>query len=304
MTFVDFGTAAPCNFAGFYHHVIERSTINILAFLHIACNGLQGALCYPYSRHVVGELEDIRYALPELVARTAQKYPDVIRGIKARCSIDATGNNGLAAMRLAQQVSTDLELPLAVHIGAPPLAVCGILPLMGTGDILTHSFRGPNSGLVNSKAGILAEAREARERGVLFDIGHGRGSFCSVTARKLIERGFLSDTVSSDIHAFSRHSVGNLAQTIQKLIALGMPLERVIAAATCAPARTLGMERSLGKLSEGCPANVNVLSENTQSRVYRDTNGVAFEGQQGFEIHMTLKEGKVLFGKDSRKGSV
>lgn len=294
-TFVDFGTAGPGNFSGFFHHVIRPSRVRILAFLHIAFNGVNGAICYRYARRSMGELKDIRAAVVELAIDVGKKYPDIIRGVKVRTSLEASENNDLSATELAKQAADALGLPVAIHIGNPPPTVREVLPLLERDDILTHAFRGSTNSLLDDKGKVLKEAKEARERGVLFDIGHGSKSFSAIAASRIMEEGLFPEIISSDIHLYSINGPAHdLAITMRKFMALGMSLERVVKAVTKTPASALGLGSSLGRLCVGGPADITVIRRETKQETFTDTNGVEFHGTEGFRIQMTLKDGVSL----------
>ena len=138
------------------------------------------------------------------------------------------------AVGLALEAARALALPLMVHVIDMGMPLPELLAQMRAGDVVTHCFHGNDGGLLDGHGKVWAEAREARERGVLFDVGHGSGSFTWRVARAALEQGFPPDTISSDIHAYNHAGpVHDLPCTLSKLLHLGMPLPEVIAAATC-----------------------------------------------------------------------
>ena len=295
-TFVDFGTAGPGNFPGFLEHVIYRSKSRILAFLHIAYTGLSGAIFEPKWLRIVGELEDIRRALIGPAIEVAQRYPKVIRGIKVRASIEATGSNGIHALMLAKQASEVLGIPLAVHMGEPPLTSKEILPYLDEGDILTHSFRGLPNSLLDRRGKIISEALEARERGVVFDVGHGQSSFSFRVAAQLIEQGFLPDIISSDVHAYNINGpVYDLPTTMSKFLALGLDVEYVIRATTYMPAKVLSLENELGSLQVGRVADVTVLKLEEGNFPFYDAYEEQLSSRYRFVPVMTFRAGQLLW---------
>lgn len=295
-TFVDFGTAGPGNFEGFLKHVICRSKVRIFAFLHIAYTGLSGAIFEPRWLRIVGELEDLRRALIGPVIEKAERYPEFIRGIKVRVSVEATGSNGVQALLLAKRTSEALGLPLAVHIGEPPPTCKEILPHLSKGDILTHSFRGPPNSLLDRRGRIIPEALEARERGVIFDVGHGQSSFSFQVAAQLIEHEFLPDIISSDVHAYNINGpVYNLPTTMSKFLAIGLDTDYIIRATTYMPAKAIGLENEIGSLQVGHEADITVVKLEEGNFTFHDVYGEKLRSRRRFAPVMTFKAGQLLW---------
>jgi dihydroorotase len=296
-TFVDFGTAGPSSFVGFVEHVIKRSRVRVLAYLHIAYNGLEGAVFDPDNLRILGELEDLRRAAVAPAIQVGRRFSEIIRGIKVRASVEATGAHGVHAVFLARQVAEVLGKPLAVHIGQPPPTVQEVLPLLRPGDVLTHMCRGPINSLLDVHGQVIEEAKAARLRGVLFDVGHGQGSFSFEIAKALLAQGFPPDIISTDIHAYNINGpVYDLPTTMSKFLALGVDLPKIIKATTWTPAVALGLSRSLGSLQEGYEADIAVLRIEQGTFYFRDTCGQQLEAPQRLVPVMTFKGGDLLWG--------
>ena len=196
-TCVDTGSAGPGNFAGFRQHVIEPSAVRILAYLHVSHAGIFG-----FSREVhVGEGEDVRLMDP--VGRRSGRSSELryIIGIKVRVGRHASGDQGITPLEYALQTAEEAGLPLMAHIDEPPPSYEDVIARLRPGDVLTHAFRPFPNAPCTVQGTIKPAVLRARERGVLFDIGHGMGSFAFKTARAMLANGFLPDTISSDIHA-------------------------------------------------------------------------------------------------------
>ena len=253
-TVVDAGSSGANTFPGFRRWVIEPSRGRILAYLNISLTGQID----PF----LGELHDLRFADPERAAAVALANPDLIVGFKVRVSEMLAGRNGLAGLDLALQAGKATNLPVMVHIGGTSFDIEEVLARLRPGDIVTHAYTGWQPGAIVSDAGRLVPgAREARERGVRFDVGHGAGSFTWPVAEAALADGFRPDTISSDLHRFNIATpVHDLATTLSKFLLLGLSLDEVIAMATTAPAAALGPAgRSLGTLAVGAEADVTVL---------------------------------------------
>jgi dihydroorotase len=256
VTAVDTGSAGPGNFAGFRKHVIEPAQARILAFLHISHAGIFGFS----NRIMVGEGENLSLMDPVTAAEVALANPDIIVGIKVRLGLHASGIHGAAPLGIALQVAEETMLPLMVHIDEPPPTYAEVVSRLRPGDILTHCFRPFPNAPVDVNGRIKAEVWEARRRGVIFDIGHGMGSFAYKTARAALADGFAPDCISSDVHQLCINGPAyDQVTTLSKFLAIGMSLPEVIAASTIAPARAL-RRPELGALTPGGPGDASILS--------------------------------------------
>jgi dihydroorotase len=255
-TAVDAGSAGAQTFPGFRSYIIERAQTRIFAFLNVAVQGMISSL--------VGELEDLRWASPEQAVARAREHRDVIVGVKVRLGYQMAGDDPEPALRLARQASEELGLPLMVHIVDMRRPIGWLLGQLGAGDIVTHCFHGGEGGILGGEGGIPGAGgrldpavRRARRRGVLFDIGHGVGSFAYRVARAALGQDFAPDTVSSDLHA---HNIGgpvfDQATTLSKLLHCGMGLTEVVRAATCAPAAAIARDAAIGSLAPGRAADI------------------------------------------------
>lgn len=275
-TVVDTGSAGPGNFAGFRQHVIEKSQVRILALLNVSFAGIYGY----GSESEVGESEEIRLLSPVRSVEVIEANRDVIAGVKVRVGKYASGNSGLAPLDMALEVANETCLPLMAHIDFPPPSYEEVVSRLRRGDILTHAFRPFPNAPVNSRGAIRAAVREARERGVLFDIGHGQGSFAFKTARAMLAEGFQPDTISSDIHAGSIDGpVFDQTTTLSKFLCLGMSLTEVITASTLNAASAL-RRPELGSLKPGSTGDATILTLEEGSFDYIDCMNEVMRGDQ------------------------
>lgn len=266
-TAVDAGSAGAQTFPGLRRYVIERARTRVLAYLHVAVQGMISAL--------VGELEDRRWASPALTVACANEHRDVVVGVKVRLGYQMVGQDPEAALVAARKAADRLELPLMVHVIDLPRPLAWLLPHLGEGDVVTHCFHGSEGGsILDDRGSVLQGAFAARERGVLFDIGHGVGSFTFRVAKAALGQGFPPDTISSDIHAYNVDGpVFDQVTTLSKLLRLGMDLPSVIEATTVAPARALRREDTLGSLAVGREADITVLEQARGERNLVDAHG-------------------------------
>ena len=286
-TSVDTGSAGPGNFAGFRRHVIERAEARILAYLHVSFAGI-----YAYAANVmVGESEDMRMMAPRDAVAVAEANRDVGVGIKVRVGRLASGHQGTAPLDIALQVAEETGLPLMAHIDHPPPSYEEVLAMLRPGDVLTHAFRPFPNSPATAQGAVKPAVREARARGVLFDIGHGKGSFAFKTARAMLAGGFLPDTISSDVHQLCINGPAfDQVTTMSKMLCLGMSLNEVVAASTVNAAVAL-RRTEYGSLKVGSLGDATVLAVREGEFDYVDVLGEHMTGRQRITA-----EGVVLRG--------
>lgn len=287
-TAIDTGSAGPGNFLGFRKHVIEPSQVRILAYLHVSFAGI-----YAFGKNVmVGESEEMRLMAPIDAAEVADANRDVVVGIKVRVGRHASGTSGIAPLHMGLQVADAVNMPLMAHIDHPPPNYEDVLDLLRPGDVLTHCFRPFPNAPVDGRGKIKEAVHRARERGVVFDIGHGKGSFAFKTARLMLEQGFEPDVISSDVHTLCIEGPAfDQVTTLSKFLCLGMPLDRVIAASTVNAAKALQREE-LGSLKVGSIGDATILSVREGEFDYVDVKGEHLIGDKKI-----VSDGVVVAGK-------
>jgi dihydroorotase len=274
-TLVDTGSAGAGNFAGFRDHVIAHSKPRILTYLNISFAGI-----YAFSKRVmVGESGDHRLLAPIDTVEVADRNRDVIVGIKVRVGRNASGEQGIVPLQIARQAAERLGMTMMVHIDEPPPTLDEVLALMRPGDVLTHCFRPFPNTPATADGKVEPFVLKARERGIIFDIGHGKGSFAFGTARAMLARQFMPDCISSDVHALCIEGPAfDLLTTMSKFLCLGMPLTDVIRSATEAPARAL-QRPELGSFRQGGAGDASVLALENGAFDYVDVTGEHLLGQ-------------------------
>ncbi len=273
-TAIDTGSAGPGNFAGFRKHVIDKSAVRILAYLHISHAGIFG-----FSATVsVGESEDMRLMDPVAAVDVVEANRDVIVGMKVRVGRHASGHQGLAPLDIALQVAEETGLPLMAHIDEPPPSYEEVIARIRPGDVLTHAFRPFPNAPCTAQGSVKPAVFAARKRGVLFDIGHGMGSFSFKTARAMLANGFEPDTISSDVHKLSINGPAfDQVTTMSKFLCMGMSLGNVIKASTANAAFAL-KRPELGSLRPGSVGDATVLSVDEGKFDYVDVVGEHLSG--------------------------
>ena len=275
-TLVDAGSAGPGNFPGFRRHVIERAPVRILAFLNVSFAGI-----FAYSRSVmVGECADMRLIDLKECLRTIRAHRDLIVGVKVRVGRNASGMNGVAPLDMALAVAAEAGVPVMAHLDDPPPSRNEVLSRLRPGDVLTHCFRPFPNAPIRADGNIWEEVQQARNRGVVFDIGHGMRSFGFPVARGMLAKGFLPDVISSDVHSLNVDGpVYDLLATLSKFYSLGMDLPALVKTATCAPAAVLGRS-DLGTLRPGAAADATVIAIEEGSFDYHDCFGEVLNAPQ------------------------
>jgi dihydroorotase len=275
-TFVDAGSAGAGNFLGFRRHVMERSKVRILAYVNISFAGIFG-----FARTVmVGECGDLRLCDPRETVACVREHGEVIVGVKVRAGKHASGSSGIAPVDLALEAADRVGLPVMAHIDEPPPGRSEVLPRLRRGDVLTHCFRPFPNAPVFASGAVRPDMRLARERGVIFDIGHGMGSFDFEVARAMLKEGLTPDVISSDLHLYCVDGPAfDILVCMSKLMALGMPLAEVLRAATARPAEVIARP-DLGRLTVGGPADVAVLKLHSGRFPFVDSVGTKLEAEQ------------------------
>jgi dihydroorotase len=285
-TVADAGCSGWRNFEDFRQRIIERSRTRVLAFLNIVGHGMRGGAFEQ-------NLADME-AAP--TAEMALRHPGLIVGIK---TAHYEGPDWTPVER-AVEAGTKAGIPVMVDFGEnrPERPLAELLTVkLRPGDIYTHMYSGLRgeqdpSGHVNP--GMWA----GRKRGVVFDVGHGGGSFSWGVAVPAIKEGFLPDSISTDLHIASMNTgMKDMLNVMSKLLAVGLSLEDVVRRATLNPAREIHHEE-LGRLSVGSPADVAVLRLESGHFGFVDSFGARLDGDRRLACEMTLRDGKVVYDLD------
>ncbi|PAY07817.1 amidohydrolase [Bradyrhizobium sp. UFLA03-84] len=298
-TVVSAGDAGVNNLAALRRFIVAQSRARIYAFVHIANNGL--------SAFPVAELYNIDNAQVEACAMALAENPDFLIGVKVRMSENVIFKHGIEPLKRGIQACEMCGWParMMVHIGGVETRelMSDILDLLRPGDILTHAYSGaPNmSGAFTNivqDGKLLPAALAAKQRGVLFDVGHGGGSFDFTVAEIAIPAGCTPDTISSDIHVFSGNSPGIpfLPNVMSKFLAMGSSLDQVVAMATSVPARIINRAPKIGTLQRGAPGDVAIMDLVEGPVTFLDTRNNKRDGNLQLKPVQTVVNG-VPFGR-------
>ena len=298
-TCVSAGDAGANNFAAFRRYIVAQTRTRLYAFVHIANMGLA-----PFP---VAELYNIDFAQVDAAAKAVAENADMVLGVKVRMSENVIAKHGLEPLKRAiaacEQAGTGGKI--MCHIGGVETRelMAQILDTLRPGDILTHAYSGaPN--LAGAFTNIVQDGRllpaalAAKQRGVIFDVGHGGGSFDFSVAEPAIAQGCTPDTISSDIHVFSGNSPGMpyLPWVMSKFMTMGFSLEQVVTMATTAPAKIINRAPKIGTLQIGAPGDVAIMELVEGQVTFVDTRNNKRDGKAYLKPVQTVING-VPFGR-------
>jgi len=282
-TWVDAGSFAYDNVAGFRRYIVDRSQVRVFGFVYL----------YPASRDpAIDAVKYVRSAMRQ-TAETVATNRDVILGVKVQIGVNMNGRYSPEFLKIARELCDANQLKLMVHISDAPPGVPEIMEQMRPGDIITHAYTGHGTSLADAEGKLKRGVAEARRRGVVFDLGHGLGSFNFAEARKCLDAGFPVDTISSDIYQRNIEGpVYDMPTTMSKLLYLGMSLDDVLLRSTANPAKVIGRVEGLGTLRVGAPGDVALLAvEEGQFRL-TDSQRNEVTAKQRIACRLTICRGK------------
>jgi dihydroorotase len=283
-TVVDAGSSGWRNFGEFRDQIINRSKTRVLAMLNIVGSGMGGR---PDVEQNTRDME------PERTAEVAKRHKDVVVGIKVAhyagpewIAVD----RGVKAGRLA---GVPVMVDFATFRPERPFQDL-VLKRLRPGDIYTHTYLSVVP-MLDSEGKLLPYLFEAKKRGIIFDVGHGGGSFSFRQAIPAIRQGFTPDSISTDLHVDSMNAgMKDMLNLLSKFLNMGMSLDAVIAAASWHPAREIHHEE-LGHLSVGAPADVAVLRLANGDFGFVDSARLRMRGTKKLVGELTLREGRVVW---------
>lgn len=286
-TSVDTGTAGWINYRGLERYVIEPSSTRILAYVNLSGVGL------PWRR---GEMVYEGYVSASECAQVVLNHPKTALGVKVRLYKGVGGDADIRdLLQIALEAANRCEKPLMVHISNADVPLRDLIQPLRPGDIVTHCFHGTQpASIIDNRGKVISEAWDARDRGVIFDIGHGLGSFSYDVGRAAMEDGFPPDTISTDIHTYNIDGpVYDLPTTMSKFLNLGMPLEEVIRRATIESALVIDRGNDLGHLKVGAAGDVAVFELEKGTFELTDAMQQVLMGEQRLVCRASVRDGKV-----------
>lgn len=318
-TLVDQGGPSCMTFPGFRAFIAERAASRVLAFISIyVVGGLEG---HYYSYLYSPEGVDV-----DAVVRSARKNADLVRGIKAHAEIAGFERWGLDVLKMAADAGTQTDLPVYLHFGqlwprpdnpSFEVDVDSILPdtvdLLRPGDILAHPFTRHPGGFVDTNGEVHPVVREAVEKGLKIDVGHG-SHFSFDMAKRVLDAGILPHTLGADMHGYNTHmppppgtpskhpddemdqfaggAQFSLTHAMTELLALGVSLEDVVPMVTNNCAEMLGMSDEIGTLKPGVEADISVLNDDRGDWTLTDNSGTKVKADRLLTPEFCLRAGQ------------
>ncbi len=303
-TIVDQGSCGPLTFLGFKANIVEQAQTDVRCFPSVNMAGaLKGGMGSPALHSP--DMVDL-----EALQQMAATYPEIVRGFKVHGESGALSRWGTQVIELARQAADAVQLPLYVHTGelfavveenrpSPEQVIDYVLPHLKPGDLLAHCYSCRPDGLMGDRDTPSPALMQAIADGVRLDLGHGI-NFSFAIARRMMARGLLPYTISSDVHGdfATPHNDAtldySLCGALSKLVALGMKLKEAIAAVTLHPATVLKAEAELGTLKVGTRADITVLDRIDAPWVCRDAAGEEVIAPQQLRPAWVVKSGQPI----------
>jgi len=280
-TMVDAGTAGHRNFDDFYQRVISRAQTRVLAFLNIVGGGMGTS-----SEHDPKDME------ADKTAAMARKYPKVIVGYKTA----HYNGPGWPSVDGAVKAGKATNLPVMVDFGYSTKERninALFMDKLRPGDIYTHCFSGHREEVIDGKLNPAMEA--GRRRGIIFDIGHGGGSFYWPVAVAAYNAKFEPDSISTDLHTGSMNAgMKDMTNVMSKMLSLGSSIDSVVRMSTWNPAKEI-KRPELGHLTVGAEADVTVLRVEKGNFGFIDSAGAKRTSSERIVAEMTVRAGRVVW---------
>ncbi len=307
-TWIDAGSAGAFSVPALREYIVKPAVVRILSYINISYLGLIGLNYDDYCNPAACDTA--------LLERVVEQSRDLVVGIKARMGEEGFCFPGLRPLRLAVKAGERTGLRVMCHLSGTPPELREVLAILRGGDIVTHAFTGAGERLVDGRGRVLPAVRRARDAGILFDIGHGAGSFSFRSAEALCGHGFWPDTISTDLHQGSLPGPNLIADqeliqrvrgdgspqltlltVMTKLLHLGMPLYEVIRATTATPADLIGLAGEVGTLRPGAVADIAVLEVESGSFELFDIYGETRTTNQRLRASHAIRAGREMAHK-------
>jgi len=285
-TIVDAGSSGWKNFKTFREQTVDHSATRVLAFLNIVGSGMKG-----------GAVEqNLRDMDPKLTAMVAKQNADIIVGIKLAHYSGPEWDPLDHSVEAGKQAKMPVMIDFGGHIPELSLETL-LLEKLRPGDIFTHCFaqvKGRSS-IVDGNGQVRRYVWEAQEKGIVFDVGHGGGSFVFEQAIPAMNQGFMPNTISTDLHTGSMNGgMKDMINVMSKFMNMGLSLQETITRSTWNPAVYIDREE-IGHLSAGAVADIAILNLKEGNVGFADTKNRKIQGTQKLECELTIREGKVVW---------
>jgi dihydroorotase len=266
---VEAGTYGPETFDDLMNRYLKRSTIPVYVFLNLRKNGIRYSDVLFKSKPGVDDVRGAR--------RLIDLHPQLIRGFKVRLdAMNAPTGNPTYLADVTARLGRELQMPVMYHLGNPAPSIIDFLERAKPGDIITHCLRKKNNAIIDDSGKVRPEAVRARAEGILFDVGHGIGSFEFDSARRAFDQDFMDFTISSDLWLLpSWFKSRTLANVASKVLALGLSIEEVTERISSRPRRLLNIE---SEIAIDSTIDLTLFSVANGRFTYVDTGGMSLTG--------------------------
>lgn len=312
-TTVDAGSSGWLHFEGFKEYILRREQTRLMALVNLSALGMMaprrsigedfgptigisGGPQTLLDPHSVGELQDLRFAQVEEAVQCIRDNPNIVLGVKIRIDHEISGlANTIPALERARTVADMTGSFVMVHVARVPIPLAKVFEYLRPGDIVTHIFHSAENNVLDERGDVRTEVAEAKDKGIVFDIGAARRNFGISLSRAAIAQGLLPTTLSSDITKSRPQSpiVYNLPEVMTLYMSLGMSLEEVITATTLNASNAIGQTGQLGTLSPGAIGDATVIDFEKGSFVFDDGSGESVTSDERISPAATIKAGKV-----------
>jgi dihydroorotase len=284
-TWVDAGTFGYAQTPGFRRFIVNPAQARIFGFVYL------------YMDNRNPDADAVKYVRSQVrpTGEMADRNRDIILGVKVQIGSNMSGRYAYDFAKIARELCDTYKLPLMAHISFAPPETDQVMELMRPGDIVTHCYNRHTLGILDANGRVRASVRDARQRGVLFDVGHGSGSFNFEIARQAIGQGFLPDTISTDVYTSNVSGpVFDLPTTMSKMLAVGMSEDDIIEKCTAAPARVVNRVQGMGAIAVGGPADIALMTMETGKFRLIDSQRNTVDVDRRFASRLTICRGKRL----------
>ena len=281
---VDAGTAGPLNYQDFVDSSLKPSKLPAKAYMHIA----------PYGVNKKGvELMDLSKVDVKMCVDAAKAFSEYVIGIKLRID-PRVCEDCPAAMRLAKEIAHKAGLPTIVHASRTDMKMEEVLAFLEKGDVFAHTYANKTPGILDDKGRVKKCVYDARDRGVFFDVSHGKSNFSFDVMTRAVEQGFLPDVVSTDLHKGSLNVVKSLPDTMSKVMACGVDFWDILRMVTENASVMLGLPERNIVIAEGRRADFSVFTLEEGECTFTDADGNMKECAKKFVPFMSVVGGEMF----------
>ena len=312
-TTMDAGSSGWTHFDGFKEFIIEQQQTRIMALVNLSALGMMaskrnigetfgptigisGGPSTMLNPERVGELQDLRFAQVEEAIRCIKDNPNIVLGVKIRLDHDVSGEaNVIPALERARTVADATDTFIMVHVARVPIPLSKVFEYLKPGDIVTHIFHSADNNILDEKGYIRSEVKEAKDKGIIFDIGADRKNFGINLSKSAIEQNILPSTLSSDITKIrpGAEIIYTLPEVMSLYMALGMSLEEVIECSTKTSAKAIRQEGNLGTLKVGAIGDASIIEIESGEFNYSDGEKYEITANNRIAPRLTIKDGHV-----------